>query len=166
MKPLGVAVIRTGLVTPEALAELQRWGLPVDIREGAKVEMVNDLDKAVAVIRDALEGADQVRIQESDLDLLRRFLEPEHQRQGRLTVKDGKSRTTLTVPFCVGPMGEYVIPWKSEGIMDMVLEGESFLRFDENGLERTVHFIDVRESFLGNQRTFMVCTPEETNASR
>lgn len=166
MKPLGVAALKTGMVSMEALAELRRWGLPLDIRDEEEIGAVDNFDDAIRLIRDALEGRDQVQIQESDLDLLRRFLDPVHQRMGKLTVKDGGNKTTIEVPFCTTLMGEYVLPWKSEGVRDMMTLGESTLRYEEDGVTKTVYLMDVRESYFGNQRTFMVCTAEAKHAGR
>jgi len=167
MRPLGKAVVRTGLVSKDALLELRRWGLPVEIAE-EEVPPIEDLETVVTVIREALDGSEQVRIQESDIDILRRFLDPKYQRRGTLTVKDGKARTSFEVSFCLTPMGEFVVPWKSEAIRDMVLMGESFIRFEDRGEEKKVHFLDARDYYFGNQRAFMVCTPESMvhNASR
>jgi len=166
MKPLGVAALKTGMVSMEALAEMRRWGLPLDIRDEEEIGMVDNIDDALRLIRDALEGRDQVQIQESDLDLLRRFLDPTHQQMGKLMVKDENNKTTFDIPFCTTLMGEFVLPWKSEGIRDMMTMGESTLRYEENGVTKTVCIIDVRESYFGNQRTFMVCTVEVKHAGR
>ncbi len=157
MRPLGKAVIRAGLVDKVSLTELQRWGLPVEVEE---VDPIDSLEEVVTVIREALESGDQVRIQESDLDVLRQFLDPEHQRQGQLIVKGEGSRGNFPVQFCITKLGEYVLPWKSESILDMMILGDSSLRFEEGGKERVVYFMDVRESYFGERRTFMICTPE------
>lgn len=165
MRPLVTAILKTGLVSPEALAELQRWGLPVDFTGESEVEQVQDRDRVIAIIRDALESGDQVRLQDTDLDVLRRFLDPEYQREGRLTVRDDKTRSTFKVIFCRTPMGEYVVPWKSEAVRDMIIDGEGVLRYEEDGKKHEVYLTDVRDLFFGDHRAFMVCTPEgDSNA--
>ena len=161
MRPLAKAVIKAGLVSKDSLAELRRWGVAVEVQE---VEPLDDLDEVVVILRNALEGSEQVRLQEADIDVLRRFLDPVHQRRGRLTVKDEGASSTFQVTFCVTCMGEYAIPWKSEGIRDMITFGNSFLRFEgEDGEEKTVHFMDARESYFGERCTFMICSPETPN---
>lgn len=159
MRPLARAVVQAGLVSKDALIELRRWGLPVEVQE---VEPIGNLDEVVSIIRDALEDGSQVRIQESDLDVLRRFLDPEGQQQGHLRVKSPSGTTSFPVVFCLTKMGEYVLPWKSESIFDMLTFGDSFLRYDdEQGKEQVVYFMDVRASYFGDQRAFMICTPEK-----
>ena len=164
MRPLGKAVIKAGLVSKDTLAELRRWGVAVEVQE---VKPIEDLEEVVGLLRQALEGSEQVRLQEADLDVLRRFLDPGHQRQGRLTVKGEGSSSTFPITYCVTHMGEYAMPWKSESIRDMMILGDSFLRFDgEDGEERTIYFMDARESYFGEKCTFMICTPETPNEGR
>jgi hypothetical protein len=161
MRPLVTAVLKTGLVPTEALTELQRWGLPVEFADEKNAEPINDLNQVVNIIRDALESGEQVRLQDTDLDVLKRFLDPESLQQGRLTVKDDESRSTFKVVFCITPMGDYIIPWKSEGVRDMIIDGEGVLRYEEGAEKREVHFVAVRDLFFGDHRAFMVCSPAE-----
>jgi len=161
MRPLITAVLKAGLVPTEALTELQRWGLPVEFADEKNAEPIDDLDQVVAIVRDALESGEQVRLQDTDLDVLKRFLDPESLQQGRLTVKDENARSTFKVVFCLTPMGDYVIPWKSEGVRDMIIDGEGVLRYEEDGKKREVYFVDVRDLFFGDHRAFMVCSPAD-----
>lgn len=158
MRPLAKAVVRSGLVSKAALDELQRWGLPVEVEE---VDPIEDIEEVVAVLREALEGSEQVRIQESDLDVLRQFLDPRQQRQGRLALQsESGSKTSFSIQYCTTKMGEYVLPWKSESIRDIILFGGAVLTRDTGA---AVALMDVRESYLGQQRAFMICTPETPN---
>jgi hypothetical protein len=161
MRPLAKAVIKAGLVSLDSLAELRRWGVAVEVQE---VQPIEDLDEVVTILREALEGSEQVRLQEADIDVLRRFLDPDRQRKGNLTVKGEGTSSTFPITFCVTRMGEYAMPWKSESIRDMMILGDSFLRFtDSEGKEHTVYFMDSRESYFGERCTFMICTPETSN---
>lgn len=158
MKPIAVAVVRSGLVSPNTLTEIRRWGLPVELVESDKV--LTDPRQVVDLIQNALEGAEQVKISETDLDVLTRFLDPRYQREGTLVVKDGDQKSTSKVMYCVTPLGEFAIPWMSESIADLMTNGQTYLRFKTcEGENEHVKFFDVREVFFGDRKAFMVCTP-------
>lgn len=167
MKPIAFAVVRSGLVTKETMEEIRRWGLPVELLPVPEEGILENPRQIVDLIQHALEDADQVKISETDLDLLTRYLDPAHRREGTLVVKDGQQKSTSKVLFSVTPLGEYAIPWMSESIADFMTNGQTYLRFKlDSGESSRVTFSDVREVFFGEQKAFMVCTPGVANELR
>ena len=162
MRPITVAVVRAGLVSEGALAELRRWGLPVDVMPIDEADIVTDLPKIVEIIQAALESHDQVRMQDTDLDIVKRFLSPEWQREGKLNVvADGTSGSFKTL-FCFTVMGEVALPWRSEAVYDLMTNGETtFTWVDNEGKTRKEFFVDTRELFIGDRKAFMICTTRE-----
>jgi hypothetical protein len=160
MKPVAFAVVRSGLISSEVLRELQRWGLPVALVSVPEEGVLENPKQIVDLIQNALEDADQVKINETDLDLLTRYLDPAYRKEGTLVVKDGKQKATSKVLYSVTPLGEYAIPWVSESIADFMTNGQTYLRFKlSDGSSSRVTFSSVREVFFGDQKAFMVCTP-------
>lgn len=167
MKPIAFAVARAGLITPEVQEEFRRWGLPVALVSVPEEGVLTDARQVVDLIQNALEDADQVKISETDLDLLTRYLDPSHRREGTLVVKDGQQKSTSKVLFSITPLWEYAIPWMSESIADFMTNGQTYLRFKlDSGESSRVTFSDVREVFFGEQKAFMVCTPGVANELR
>lgn len=161
MKPVAFAVVKSGLVDPAAIEELRRWGMPVELV--ATDAVIDNPRQIVDLIQQALEG-DEVKITETDLDLLTRFLDPRHRREGVLVVKDGDQKSTSKVMFCTTTIGDYAIPWVSEGISDLMTNGQTYLRVkNEAGDNEHIKFQIVREVFFGDHKAFMVCSPQEAS---
>jgi hypothetical protein len=165
MRPLGAAVIRSGLVDKDTLCEMQRWGLPIDVSDDESKDAIDDLDVIANRIQDALESAEQVRMQDTDLDIVRRWIDPENQLEGRLIVKDGDQKSTSKVIFCWTVMGEIAIPWKSDSIADFLTNDESHLvhttKKDGKEVKKKYFFADVREFYIGDTKAFIVCSVKE-----
>jgi hypothetical protein len=162
-KVLTVAVVETGLIHPDVLSEMMRWGLPIDIVEAKQV--VKTSDEVVERIQEALEGEDLVRLRDTDLDIIRYYLA--QQRPGVLHVEEDQDNiANFSVHFCKTKLGEYVIPWRSEGVYGFIVDEKTYLTFQETNSEGKkqrvkVHFRDVRELFFGDTKAFMVCVPVE-----
>jgi len=158
MKPVVDAVVEAGLVPDEALDEMARWGIHITSVPNERI--LRSPQAVVEHIRAALESEDQVRVDQTDLDLLTRYLDKKHQRQGRLVLKDGKRHTNVNISFCLTQLGEYAIPWTDEETPDVLVNGETHLKWtDVDGTEYDVRFVDVRELFFGNKKAFAVCIP-------
>lgn len=160
MRPVSTAVVRAGIIPKESLAELQRWGLPVEELNDVIVS-AETAQQAIDIICDALDADDQTAIRESDLEIIKMWLNPENQIEGKLQLPIDGRKSNFKVTFCRTRMGEYVIPWNSESVADFLLTVESLLRYEEDGVKKKVHFLDVRELFVGDHKAFMVCTGEE-----
>jgi len=152
-RPIINAVVEAGLVPEEALNELARWG--VHVTATRKPEL--DTPAAVAQhLMEAMESDDQMRVDETDLDLLQRYLDPKHQKQGRLIIKSGAQHTTCALSFCLTSLGEYAIPWTDAETPEVLANGESHLKW---GDDKDIYFSAVREVFFGSRKAFVVCTP-------
>jgi len=150
-KSVSLAVIKSGLIPESVIQELNRWGLPIEMVEEG--EILNTPEAIVNRIQEALEGEDLVRIRDTDLDILRCYLS--EQKQGILRVAGDNETANVEVSFCVTPMGEYVIPWRSESIREFMTDPRTYLKTDG----KKIGFSDVRELFFGEHKAFMVCTP-------
>lgn len=152
-KPVSVAVIESGLIPDEVLAEMTRWGLPLVTVDESQV--ARSPEQVVRRIQEALEGEDVIRLRDTDLDMIRYYLT--EQKPGRLHVEE----TSFDVFFCRTKLGEYVIPWKSESIQDMMVDPKTYLSFSEKtdgaSVRHKVFFSDVRELYFGDTKAFMVC---------
>lgn len=158
MKPVVEAVVEAGLVPDDALDEMARWGIHVTAVPNERI--LRSPEAVVTHIREALESEEQVRIDQTDLDLLTRYLDKKHQRQGRLIIKEGKRHQTVNVSFCLTKLGEYAIPWTEPEEPEVLANGETHLKWkDTDGTEYDVRFIDVRELFFGSKKAFAVCIP-------
>ncbi len=163
MRPLSKAVIRTGLLDEDQLGEMRRWKLPVAIEvvEG-EGEVINDPEMIVKIIQDALESGEQVRVQDTDLDIVQRWVDPKNQVTGKLIMKEGEERATRKLIFCWTVMKEVAFPWTSEGIVDLLCNGETHLKFEgPDGTKRKLYFTDVRELYIGDTKAFVVCSTYE-----
>lgn len=162
MRPITYAVVKAGLVSEGALAELKRWGMPVEVMPVDESEIIDDPKKIVEIIQEALESHAQVRVQDTDLDILHRFLDPSYQREGKLVIAPRSTDASFRTLFCFTAMGEVAIPWRSESIYDLMTDGDTYFAWTDNaGTQRKSYFSDVRELFVGDRKAFMVCTPVE-----
>lgn len=156
--PLTVAILKSGLISPAALAEFRRWKT-IDLPEELPV-IAEGLEQVAQSLASALEGDGLVISRETDLDILKQFLDT--QRQGNLHVEIYREDVTedtdadISISFGITPLGEYIIPWRSESIVAELTNGFCYL--DAPGIER-VFFAGVRELFYGDHKAFMVCVP-------
>mgnify|MGYP003405144943 FL=1 len=161
MRPLGKAVIRAGLVDDSTLSELRRWGLPVQVADAGVT--IEDAATAVRVLQDALESGDQVRMQDTDLDIVQRWLDPANQVTGKLVLHADEQKSTSKVIFCWTVMHEVAFPWKSDSIEDLLLGENSYLQYvdPKTSKEHRCFFSDVRELYIGDTKAFLVCALTE-----
>lgn len=153
--PRTKAVIASGIVDDDALLQLQKWGLPIDL--GENIEPLLSAVGIANAMLDAVTSEDAVELRSTDLDIVRNYLD--NRQRGRLHVPNpeapGKT-VGISVDYCVTTMGEVVIPWTSEGISDSLLDPESYLK--PIGRDR-IYFEDIRELFHGEHKAFLVCVP-------
>lgn len=160
-KPKTQAVVMSGLVPEEVLNEFAGWGLPIDVVD----TVLTTPEEIVDYIREAIESRDAVEIRQTDLDVIHRFIK--HQQRGRLHMTlDGEEHTSsFVVYFCKTPTGDYALPWKAEGIQEMMIDPGTYLSYTEEvgGVEvkKKVHFANSSELFFGDNKAFMICTPME-----
>ena len=168
MRPLAEAAIRAGLIDPESLAQFKRWGFV-----SKELEPVGEPDpeEIVEELQEALESEDQVRLQTTDLDLLKYYLTSSNQIRGQMVLIDPstKHRATRTVVFAVRNLygrDQYILPWTSDAVADLLTNSSSYLRWtppshmlmegDKGGSRRT-YLIEHDEIYLGDVKSFLVC---------
>lgn len=159
MRPVAVAVIRAGLVSQETLAEIRRWGLPIELVE--ENEVLKDVNKVVGAIQDALDSHEQVGLRDTDLDILQRFLDVDNQHEGKLVLVDEDRKSTVKVIYCLTTLGEYVIPWRGDSIQELMLSPDTHMKVATKEGPKKVFFRDIRELYVGDRKAFMVCVPGE-----
>lgn len=156
MRPLAKAVIRAGLVDESVLSELKRWGCPIET--SADGEAIEDPDLVIRVLQDALDSYEQVRLQDTDLDIVQRWVDPGNQVEGRLTMIDDELRATRKVIFCWTVMKEIALPWNADSIVDLLTNGETHLKYEDELGKHKVYFSDARELYIGDTKAFVVCS--------
>jgi hypothetical protein len=119
------------------------------------------VESAVEAIDDAIHGEDHVRLQKTHLDLLKKYLNKDNQKTGRLVIVDpvADSRASKTVTFCKVSGERYVIPWISDESFELLVNRESYLSYREeaNSAKPTrVYFDNAEELFFGDVKAFMI----------
>lgn len=145
------AVLRAGLVTTEQLEEMKRWA-PPSLDPDAMVEEPKSLEEAAALIGDAIQSEGYVLMRETDLEAVRQYIEGTQRSLLHIELDDG-TQEDIEVTFGLTPIGEYIIPWRSESIRDTMTNGLTYLVHGQ----AHVYFKDVRELFFGATKAFMVC---------
>lgn len=157
------AVLKAGLITPNMLREMKRFSPFID--RDAEVEEPKELEAAAKIIADALESQEYTIVRETDLDVLRQYIESHV--DGTLHVEDVAEEEPMEfeVSYCVAKTGEYIIAWTADSIADLLTNGATYLRtaVGSNGFIRDVHFKDVRELWYGEKKAFVVCVPRESS---
>ena len=155
-KPVSRAVLESGLIKGDWIEQLRRWGL---LTTEAEVRPFTEPEEVAARIQQVLESSDVVEIRDTDLDIIQRYLS--NREKGKLHVpspEDEMKTVPIPVEFCRSAMGEYVIPWTTESIRDLMLDEYTYLK--PKGAPR-VRFQEVRELLYDAKKAFMVCSPVE-----
>lgn len=158
-----IAVLKAGIVPEETMRELTRWGM--EVPEDLTLE--KDRRSAVEGIREAIESYETVELRTTQLDAIRHY--EKHNKPGRLyyairKIVNGqwvKSTTFANVSYALTLDGQYLIPWTSEDISDLMLDENTYLK-PANG-ER-VYFSNIAPLHYGERCSFMSCTPAESSA--
>lgn len=150
------AVLATGLVDSDALAQLKRWGF---LNEVGTPNSFESPEEIVETLRAAIESHEAVETRDTDLDIARQYLL--HREKAKLHVpspEDPDKTIPIAIDFCLTSSGDYVIPWRGESIEDLLMNPGTYLK--PAGKPR-VYFSDVRELFYDRKKAFVVCTPAE-----
>ena len=153
MSKLTEAVALSGALDPDMLREICKWKLPIEVPEG---EPYASPEEAVSAIEAALEGKEQVEVRATDLDVLKQYMKTQH--RGRLHIVTPHESGTFDVMMGITPMGDYIIPWKSDSLTEHLTNGESYIIDGRN----RVHLSDVRDLYFGEQKAFILCQPGRT----
>jgi hypothetical protein len=159
MKPLSEVIMRSGLVDDDALSEFTRWGIP---HQPPPEELkVQDLDVLVDLLREAMESGDLVEIHTTDLDALKLWLSFNNGMlpgEGRLFLKNGDNSNWGKCSYVQNINGEYLFPWNSDDITDLLTNGESCLVLAD---KTKVFFESARELYYGDKKCFVACAPRK-----
>jgi hypothetical protein len=154
-KEVAKAVLESGIVDKDALAQLQRWGHLTDVEISAD-EAVTATGIAQRII-DAIESKDEIELRSTDLDIIKDYLKSRRRARLHVPSPEREGQTVgIPVEYSSTKMGEIVIPWTSESINDQLLNEDTYLK--PTGGPR-IYFADVRELFYGDHKAFVVCTP-------
>ena len=164
MSQLTEVIVKSGLIPLSMFDEMKRWGLPVAPPPASlSFELQADLplDALCTAIDLAMQSENYALPRETDLEALPQYLNTMRTAILRLVLDDGQESD---IEVLVGQMrsGEFIIPWQSESITDLMTNGETHLRVDH----RQVFFCSARELFYGNNKAFIVCTPSSSEALR
>jgi hypothetical protein len=155
MHSIAQAVVKSGILSPETLAEFKRWGFQV---EGDATDLPRKPEEVVSAIEEALQDEGLVLTRETDLEAINCFLQTSQ--HGVLhVVVEGETDESADIDCLFGrtPLGEYIIKWHSDSIEDVMTNGKTHLKLWPTNDE--VFFTRARELYFGRVKTFVVCTP-------
>lgn len=157
MSAIGKVLADAGILPASAVKQFQRWKVPaVEAIDPTKIpEETLGIEYAVGRIDEALQDEAFVKIKETDLAVLEQYQHTKTELTLHLEDDTGQS---AEIPVEVGRLrtGEFVFPWASDGIEEVMINGLTFLQVGD----RKVMFEDVRELFFGDNKAFMVCSPK------
>ncbi len=154
MSKLVEIIQQVGLVSPSVIAEMRGWGMPVgdvEVRELGATPTVASISQAIA---DAIEGEGYVLMRETDLDIIPQYIQTMRNAVLHVVLGDDESADFEAL---VGHThtGEWVMPWRSDSITDMLTNGQTYLRVDG----KRIYFSQAREMFYGEKKAFIICSP-------
>jgi hypothetical protein len=151
MSELAKLIVKSGILSESQLAEFQHWGRLTDAEvEASPMSAAEFMQK----VESALQQEDMVLVRETDFGALRSYLS--NQKKGQLHVQSGKTESEFEVVYSVLNTGEYLIPWAGENLVDLLINGESFLKAEDGKVE---YFYEIRELFYGEIKAFVACRP-------
>jgi hypothetical protein len=156
MNPITEAVLKAGLVSPEMLREMRRFSPVLD---EAETDAPADLETAARLVELALQSEQYVFIRETDLEVLHQYAMTTE--SGVLHVETDSETVDVPVVYGRTPIGEFIVPWKSESIKELMTNGLTYL---VTATAQRVFFHDVRELHYGTHKAFMVCVPSMTES--
>lgn len=154
-KPVANAVIDTGIIDYDDVEQLRRWGLLTDAE--AHPEKYPTHKAVLKRIREAVFSEDAVEMRQTDLDLAKEWEKDHSSCRLYVPVPEERSKVVgINIEYHRTKMGDYIIPWTTDSIYDLMLDEETHLRVPGVG---KVYFMNVEELFYGAEKAFMICTP-------
>lgn len=151
MRPLAVAVAKSGLLDEEMVAEFLHWGLPVEhITTGHRPQSTEDL---VMSLEEALQSEGLVVERVTDLEVVRQYLAT--QTIGLLHLEIGEEFSEFNITFGKSKTGMYIVPWKGENVAEEMANGKTYLVEGTNH----IYFRNVSDLFFGETKAFMLLSP-------
>ncbi len=163
MHSIAVAVVKSGLLPEEALAEFRRWGHDVE----TPPPLPKAPEEIVLALEQALQDEGLVLTRETDLEAVGNYLTQQREGVLHVVLGEGGERAETDIPcsYCFSKMGDYLIRWHADSIEDVLTNGETYLELGEGDINgpAKVYFNRVREVFFGDTKAFVVCTPVKTD---
>lgn len=154
MNPVALMALKLGLISPEMRAQFAQWGEVPDI-EPLEVQ---SHEEVVELVERALQSDDLIVQKVTNLELIQQFCST--QRLGKLRLSMNDVKTEFDVVFGVTILGDIILPWRSEDIRDVLLDKDNtFLIWTDGDSECGVSFRAVEDSYYGDVKSFMLCTP-------
>jgi hypothetical protein len=154
MSKLVEIVQKIGILSPTVLAEMKGWGLPLDevvVEELAPSPTPESISRAIA---DAIESEGYVLTRETDLEAIPQYLQSMQSAMLHVVIADGET-AEFEVQVGQDKAGDWILPWRSDSITDLLTNGETYLRVKG----QRVYFNQARELFYGDRKAFILCTP-------
>lgn len=155
--PITKAMIDVGIIDPDALKQLRVWGLMSQPVEPAGT--FDSADAAAQHIIEAVESREAVAIRDTDFEVLKQYLATKV--KGKLHVpnpEDPDKTVGISVYYGKTKMGEIVMPYLEETIMDSVQDDVAYLK--PVGGER-LYFTSVRTLYYDDHPAFVICEVSE-----
>lgn len=151
MSEVSKIVVQAGLVDGSVVSELKRWGSPVEVPEGVKIEP----EAVPLAIERALQEDPYIQVRETDLEILQLYLRS--QRSGIIHFEPMTGDAyEFEITYGMSRLGEFIVPWTAEDIIELMTNGATYLMHAGT----KVFMKDARELFYGNKKAFMICTPD------
>lgn len=155
MSQLTDIIIKSGIIPENVLNEVRRWGLPTgEAQPPNEFQADMPVQKLCDAIDEAIQSEGYVLTRETDLEAIGQYLNSMTKGSLHVVLED-ESTSNFEVHFGRNAIGEFIIPWRSDSITDLLTNGETYLKI---GKEK-VFFSNARELFYGNNKAFVVCTP-------
>lgn len=148
MGKLGTIIAKAGLLSPDMIAEFQKWGFPqepVEVQEMTLEDLLGELEAA-------MNSEDMVAMRVTDPEIIKEWGSSLTKGRLMLELEDG-SRGEVEVLFGKTRTGEYILPWRSDTISEVMCNGKTHLLVEDTA----VYFQDVRELYFGDTKAFMLC---------
>lgn len=163
MSELASILIRSGIIQSQMIEEMKRWGMPIDGEAPGPFQAEVDIKRLCETLEEVVQSEGRLIVRETDLSAIPQYLRTMQAAVLHVRMEDG-----ALVPFDtqvgVSASGEYIIPWRSDSITDLMTNGETYLSI--NG--QKIFFSGCRELFYGTNKAFIICTPstKEPDAHR
>ena len=157
-RPMTQVMVSCGLVDIDTVQQLKKWKmLSEDEVESWANTTMNTPASIVQKIHDVLESEDLTEMRDTELDVVGLWLRTRQKAKLHVPSPDDRGESvSFPVEYYINGLGEYVIPWTSESIRDLIIDENTYLK--PLGKPR-VQFMDVRELFYASTKAFIVCTP-------
>lgn len=150
MNKLTNVILRSGIIPPESIREFQKWGMMVPDEIPAPPTTPEEL---ITQIDQALQDEDLVVIRQTDLSAASLYLTSAKPAVLHLVNDVLGTQGDVVVHVARNEMKEYMLPWQSTSIEDLLINGKTYLVVDD----KKVYFSSVRELFFGTTKAFLVC---------